>query len=241
MTHLRSLAGSPRRSKSRWWSLATAALLSTLILSSCAASPNGVQKENGKAIVTAAGKALGSARTLEIQATSTVQGSQGSITFDIEGKNQGEGSFTSSTISFQALELKGTDYFRSKTLWSQVGGVSLQTDLGDRWVYIAAKSSTATGLTQAFATLTSPKQLGLEISKQAATAVRGKVAVFKGQPVVEVKESSTEALYVATTGKPYPLRWLQAAAGDVTFRDFGKRFHFRAPKKPLNLAAILAG
>jgi hypothetical protein len=221
--------------------LSSAALVATVTVTSCAAAPNGIQQERGPAIVAAAGKALGSARTFQIQASSTVQGSQGSIIFDIEGPNEGEGTFTSSTISFQAEELKGTDYFRSTTLWSQVGGASLQSDLGNRWVYIAASSSTAADLTEAFATLTSPKELGMEITKQAPTAVRGKVSVYEGQSVIAVREPPTRTLYVATAGKPYPLRWVQPASGSVTFRDFGRRFHFKVPKKPLNLAAILAG
>lgn len=228
---------SPRRCLAR----GTAVIATALILASCAAVPNGVQKEEGPAIVAAAGNALGSAGTFEIQASSTVQGSSGSITFDIEGRNEGEGTFTSSTISFQAEELKGIDYFRSRTVWSQVGGAALQADLGNRWVYIAASSSTAVELTQAFATLTSPKELSLEITKQALTAVRGKVRVFEGEPVIAVDEPPTGTLYVATTGKPYPLRWSQSVAGSVIFRDFGKRFHFNVPEKPLNLAAILAG
>ncbi|MGA7362921.1 MAG: hypothetical protein WBZ07_08235 [Candidatus Dormiibacterota bacterium] len=241
MIHLPNLAGTPRATSRRALALITAALVATVILTSCSAPPNGIQQEKGPAIVAAAGKALGSARTFQIQATSTVHGSQGSIIFDIEGANEGEGTFTSSTISFQAEELGGTDYFRSTSLWSQVGGASLQSDLGNRWVYIAASSSTAADLTQAFATLTSPKELGLEITKQAPTAVKGKVSVYEGQSVIAVDEPPARTLYVSTTGKPYPLRWVQPASGSVIFRDFGKRFHFKSPKKPLNLAAILAG
>ncbi|HUY10287.1 MAG TPA: hypothetical protein VMW80_12765 [Candidatus Dormibacteraeota bacterium] len=241
MTHLPFLAGIPRATARRSLALSSAALVATLALTSCAPEPNGIQKEKGPAIAAAAARALGSARTFEIQASSTVQGSQGSITFDIEGQNEGVGTFTSSTISFQAEELRGTDYFRSTTLWSQVGGAGLQTDLGNRWVYIAASSSTAADLTQAFATLTSPKALEMEIAKQAPTAVRGKASVYEGQSVIAVSEPPTRTLYVATTGNPYPLRWVQPGSGSVIFRDFGKRFHLKAPRKPLNLAAILAG
>jgi len=218
-----------------------AAATAAFTLASCAVGPNGVQRLNGPEIVTAAARALSSARTYQIEATSTVAGNPGSITFDVAGQHQGEGKFTSTAISFQAEEMNGIDYFRSTTLWSQFGGASLQSDLGNRWVYIAASSSTAAELTQAFTTLTSPKELALELTKPAPTAVRGKGAVFDGQAAVAVDEPPAGVLYVATTGAAYPLGWVRPGVGSVTFRDFGQRFRFRVPQKPLNLAAILAG
>lgn len=218
-----------------------AVAMAVLTLAACAAGPNDVQKLSGPEIVSAAARALSSAGSYRIEATSTVAGNPGSITFDVAGQHQGEGKFTSAAISFQAEEMNGIDYFRSTTLWSQFGGASLQADLGNRWVYIAASSSTAAELTQAFTSLTSPKQLALELTKPAPTAVRGRGGVFDGQPAVAVNEPPGGVLYVATTGPAYPLGWVRPGVGSVTLRDFGQRFRFRVPQKPLNLAAILAG
>ncbi|MGC1184503.1 MAG: hypothetical protein WBA31_05030 [Candidatus Dormiibacterota bacterium] len=239
MTLLPSLAdGSVRRTR-RW--LALLAVLTGLLvtLPSCAPGSNGVEKESGRQIIEAAGAALRTAHSFEIQASSTVAASPASITFEIEGPHLGGGSFTSAAVAFQAEELGGVDYFRSKTLWSQVGGASLQADLGDRWVFIAASSATAAQLTLAFGELTSASSLASEITKADKAAVRGKADAVTGQPAVAVHESPTDTIYVATTGKPYPLRWVQSTAGVVTFSHFGKRFHLKAPRKPLNLAAIL--
>jgi len=241
LTHPSSPASLAGRSPHRRAALGTALIAATLTLASCAAAPNHVQQESAANILKSAAKALSSARSFAIQATSTAQGSAGSLTFDIQGANQGEGAFTSASVSFQAEELKGIDYFRSKTLWSQVGGASLQSALGDRWVYIAAKSSTAAQLTLAFGELTSPKELALGLRKSASDAVRGKLTTFQGQPVIAVNEPPHAALYIATTGKPYPLRWVQTPSTQVDFSDFGKQFHLTAPKKPLDLAAILSG
>jgi hypothetical protein len=210
-----------------------------LVLSSCAPASNGVQKETGRAILAAAGQALTSTRSLEIQAASTQASGPASITFEIAAPNQGEGTFTSSTVSFQAEELRGVDYFRSQTLWSQVGGASLQSDLGDRWVFIAASSSTAAQLTQAFGELTSVKALAGALTKGDAAAVRGKLDPVAGQESVAVHEPTSQTIYVATTGKPYPLRWVQSPTSSVSFSHFGDKFHLKAPRKPINLAAIL--
>ncbi len=221
--------------------LGIATLAAIPALSSCAAASNGVDQETATVILKAASRALSSARTFEIHATSTVQGSTGSITFEIEGQNEGEGTFTSSAITFQAEELNGVDYFRSSTLWNQVGGTSLQAALGDRWVYISASSSTAAQLTEAFGELTSPKALADQLTKGSPDAVKGKKGTLGSQPVIVVNEPPTAAVYVASTGKPYPLRWVQTSSQHVDFSDFGKKFHLRAPSRPLNLAAILAG
>ncbi|HEY6538894.1 MAG TPA: hypothetical protein VI138_07650 [Candidatus Dormibacteraeota bacterium] len=209
------------------------------LLSSCAAASNGVAKESGPAILRAAARALGASHSFEIRASSTIASSPASIDFEIEGPNRGGGTFASASVSFQAEELAGVDYFRSKTLWDQVGGQSLQTALGDRWVFIAASSSTAAQLTQAFGSLTSAHDLAAQLLKGIATAKRGKLGALGGRPTVEVTESPAAAVYVATSGRPFPLRWVQSTAGYVDFLNFGKSFHLKPPAKPLNLAAIL--
>jgi hypothetical protein len=48
-------------------------------------------------------------------------------------------------------------------------------------------------------------------------------------------------VYVAITGEPYPLKWLQSSQSQVTFSKFGQDFGITAPKGALNLEAILAG
>jgi len=219
----------------------SAALATVLLLSSCAAAANGVATKSAPAIVDAAGAALVSAHTFEIQATSAGSGTPATLTFKIEGKNLGEGTFVTSSLSFQAEELHGTDYFRSQTLWSQVGGPTLQGALGYRWVYISASSSTATELTAVFGTLTSPPTVAKQLTKDAQTSVRGKVGTVDGQPVISVTEPKAGTIYVATTGKPYPLRWEQGSVGRVVFSNFGAHFNIEAPKGAVNLAAILAG
>ncbi|MGH7642380.1 MAG: hypothetical protein ACRENX_05085 [Candidatus Dormibacteria bacterium] len=221
--------------------MSSSAIAATLVIASCAAAANGVQHKSAPAILRAAAQALGSARSFEIVATSTAPSGPGTLNFEFEGANEGEGTFTSPSVTFQAEELGGIDYFRSKTLWTQVGGASLQSALGDRWVYISAKSATAAQLTLAFGELTSPKELALSLSKSAPDAVRGKQSNFQGHPVIAVDEPPHGALYVATTGSPYPLRWVQTPTAQVDFTEFGKKFHLRAPKKPLNLAAIISG
>jgi len=218
-----------------------AGLLLGLLLAACAPAANGVRQETGPAIIRAAGRALGGARSFAIEATSTASGTPGSFSFEVEGPNQGGGTFTTPTLSFQAEELNGVDYFRSKTLWNGVGGATLQAALGDRWVYIAASSSTAVQLTQAFAGLTSARALAALLTKGAATAVRGKASSWAGQTVVAVSESKAGTVFVATAGPPYPLRWLQSPTDRLVFRDYGRKFNLRVPRKALNLAAILAG
>jgi hypothetical protein len=226
---------------SKFLILGTSAFAVALVLSSCSAAANGIATKSAPAIVDAAGAALASAHSFEIQATSGGSGTPASVTFKIEGKNVGEGSFVTSSLSFQAEELHGTDYFRSPTLWSQVGGPTLQGALGDRWVYISASSSTATELTAVFGTLTSPPTVAKQLTKDAQTSVRGKVGSLDGEPVISVTEPKAGTIYVATTGKPYPLRWKQGSVGRVVFSNFGAHFNIKAPKGAVNLAAILAG
>lgn len=221
--------------------LGSAGICAAILASSCTAAPNGIQSKSGPAILSAAASALESAGTFEIEAASTTKGKQASIIFKIGGKNLGEGTFTTTTVSFEAEEVHGIDYFRSKTVWAQVGGPNLQAVLRDRWVYIAASNPTAALLTGVFASLTSPGVVARQLTKSAVSSVRGKAGRFQGQPVIGVVEPKAGTVLIATTGPPYPLHWDNGATGSIDFLDFGTRFPIKAPKGALNLAAIMAG
>jgi len=215
------------------------ALITAVLLASCAAAPNGVQKKSGPAILMAAAMALESAHTYRIQAESTAASSNSSISFEVGGANVGEGTFTSATLTFQAEELHGIDYFRSQKLWSNVGGASLQSALGDRWVYISASSVTAQQLTGVFGNLTSPKLLAAQLTKKFRSAIRGASARVDGQPVIAVSEPGAGTVYVATTGNPYPLLWDESKQSAIHFSDFGQKVHLTAPPRALSLQKIM--
>ncbi len=230
-----------RPTRRRGVGLAAAGLALALLLGACGPGANGIQKETGPAIIKAAGKALSRAHQFQISENLTSQGHTESLIFNVAGPNQGEGTFSTSGLSFQAEELDGVDYFRSKNLWSQVGGTSLQQALGDQWVFAAASSPTAAQLSAAFAGLTSAKSLAAQLTAGAKGAVRGKVSSLDGSSVVAVAEASAGTVYVATHGTPYPLRWDHGSEGSAEFRDFGRHFKLKKPKKPVSLAAIMGG
>jgi hypothetical protein len=69
--------------------------------------------------------------------------------------------------------------------------------------------------------------------------------IYQGQKVVIVRESDGSQLYVAATGKPYPLRVVSSAksaggAGDAAFSGFGKHVALKAPAGALDVTAVSA-
>ncbi len=213
-------------------------VLACLGLAACA--PSGRVTEPGPKLVQAAAHDLAQTHRYEVVASFGDGTSRRSMDFQVEAANVGNGSFTMGSLSFQAEEVGGVDYFRSRNLWASVGGSALQSALGDDWVYIAADTTTALQLTQAFASLTSTKALAQSLRAAAAGAGRGRVATFQGQAAILVPGSGGARYWIAASGHPRLLgaRGLQ----DATLRlsHFGERFSIRPPRHALSLAGLLA-
>ncbi|MGH7609889.1 MAG: hypothetical protein ACREOD_08175 [Candidatus Dormibacteria bacterium] len=197
--------------------------------------------QSGAKILEAAAQAMARAHSYQIVAQYGSGTTSKRMTFDVQAANVGRGSFSTGTFSFEAEEVGGTDYFRSRDLWAQVGGSALQTALGDRWVYIAANSTTALQLTQAFASLTSPTQLAALIRQGQARALRGPALNVGGEPAITVREPGGAVFWVATSGPPYLLGGDQPGPTLIHLNRFGARFGVHRPQHALSLQSLLAG
>ena len=80
--------------------------------------------------------------------------------------------------------------------------------------------------------LTSIKTLMDALVKAHGTLAKGSMTTIGGQPAIALNDSNGGKLYVATTGKPYPLELIakHSTGGRVTFTKYGHSFTIAAPK-----------
>ena len=137
-------------------------------------------------------------------AGSGLEGGQ-SITLDLRlaaGKG-GEGTLTLNGGTFQIVVIAKTVYFKgSAAFWRQSSGETAAKKLGGRWLKGPLSGELASvaafgDIHKLFAQLLAPK----------GTLTKGPATTIRGQPAIGITDAANKGtLYVATTGKPYPLQ-----------------------------------
>ena len=240
---IRSRAGGAGTLGSRRYLVALAlALTAGLFLAACA-SDNGVAKKAPTEILQASAAALRSVTSYQVQGkVPTGTGSTlGSFNFRVGGANLGEGNFALGTLKFQLTEIKKTVYIKSATLWEALDGGALQDLLANHWVSIPATSPYATALTDGVTSLTSAKSTAASMTKGAQAAKReGRITVDQ-QGAVKVVVSKKTTVFVATTGRPYPVRVTGTKGSYLDLSNFDTTFTIKAPKQSVSLLDVIAG
>lgn len=131
----------------------------------------------------------------------------------------------------------GRFYVRSRTLWRQVGGAGLASLLGGRWVIIPVRklSSFPFANAKTFVKLLSRQSLK-SLRKASAHIARVKTTV-DGRPAIELSERRT-AVYIATTGQPYPLEIRQGSHNVLHFQYSGLPVRIAAPPHAVDLSSL---
>lgn len=215
-------------------------LAAGLVLSACGS--NGEASKPGPQIVKASAAAVRGVTSFAMTGVVKTSAGMGTFTFQVAGKNRGEGTFQLGPLQFQLEQVGSTDYLRSSTLWATVGGTGLQALLTGHWVSVPASNAIAQQLTGSLAALMSTAQTAANLEKGVTGAKRVSTESFHGQEVVKVREGGSNGyVLVATSGRPYPLQMSDGKGTSLTLSKFGQSFTINAPAKSLDLVKILAG
>lgn len=81
------------------------------------------------------------------------------------------------------------------------------------------------------------------VLEQHGSLTKGSTATVAGQKAIAVHDAKNGTLYVATTGKPYPLKITgkSSSGGQVSFIQFNQKFTIAAPKHSVNAAQLQQG
>jgi hypothetical protein len=200
---------------------------------------NGIAAKPAAQIVTTAYTAMESAVSVRMHGSISESGQR--YTVDLTMAPAGvRGSMTAPfdgarLASFDMVLTRGTMYVRSSTLWRQVGGATAASMLDDRWVILPAGAVAGFPFTNAKTFIKLLKRGGLNsLGKDRAVGVKTTV---NGQPAIKLSAKGA-ALYIATTGQPYPLEIRQGSGNAMYFQYSGLPANITAPSHPLNLSKL---
>jgi hypothetical protein len=220
---------------------ALALVLTAALLAGCGSSGKAA-KSNDEASKPAA-RVLADAKAAATSASSAhVSGSLKSggtpITLDLStARSKGaKGSMSTNGLSFDMVRIGDTLYVRgSDAFYKHFAGATVAQLLHDKWL----KGSATHGRLTALAPLTSLAGLFAVISSQHGKLANDGATTYNGTKVVAVRDTSDNSkLYVAATGKPYPVAIVggkKGQSGAITFDDWNKSVSLSAPSDAIDI------
>ena len=231
----------PQRSR-RTISAGPAALVA-LTLAACgsgSAAGNGVASRTPDAIVTQATKAIDGASSVRVSGAVADGSSKGTIKLDLNlvAGRGATGSISENGLSFRLITIGDNAYVNgSPDFWRQFGGSAAVKRLQGRWLHAPAD----TGPFQSFASLTNLHTLLAGLLSGHGALTKGAASTLRGQKVVALNDASGRGtLYVATTGKPYPVRILKrgSSGGQLDFGRFDRPVTLAPPHHPIDSTTL---
>jgi len=155
------------------------------------------------------------------------------------GGNEANGSISLGGLGFDLIRAGGTTYIHgTDAFYKHFAGAAAAQLLHGKWLKIPASSHQLGQLDEFTNTDAFFKQLAAKHGK----LVNQGATTYGGQDVVAIHDSTKDAtLYVAATGKPYPVAVVSKGGnknGTITFGDWNKSFSVSAPKDALDLSQL---
>jgi hypothetical protein len=217
--------------------LAACAVLVTLAGCGGSSSGSGIASEPPQKIL---GDSLAAAKGLKsVHAAGTVNSAGQHIKLDIQlvGGKGGRGQITLGGLSFSLVGLNHYAYMQAPpAVWEKAGApASAAQKLQGKWL-----RTPATGQFGSIASLTDINALFTQLLTQHGKKLKtGGVSTLAGRKVVAVK-SDQGTLYVAATGKPYPVELVKPGSngGRIDFDRFNEPVTLSAPTNTVDLPAV---
>ena len=220
----------------------TAALLAGCGGSGKSAKPNHEESKPALRVLADAKSAATSASSAHV-AGSIVSGGT-PITVDLtSARDKGaKGSMSTNGLQFDLVRIGDTAYIHgSDEFWRHFAGAAIAQLLHGRWI----KASIVQGRFRSLAPLTSIGELFAKVASSHGKLVNDGKTSYKGRQVVAIRDTSDNSkLYVAATGKPYPVALVggqKDRSGTITFGDWNKPVSLTAPKDAIDISQLGGG
>ena len=204
-------------------------------------STNGVESKSATEIISAAQKAAEGAKSVRVAGSVSSAGTQLSLNLQIAQGKGAKGSISEGPLSFELIRLGGTVYIKgSAAFYEHFAGSEAAKLLQGRWLQAPATSGEFAEL----GNLTNMSQLLSTVLGQSGSLAKAGTSTVDGKKVVAVKDTSKGGvLYVATTGKPYPIQISKSGStgGKVTFDEWDAPVTIAAPSGAINITKLKSG
>jgi hypothetical protein len=213
--------------------------LVALALAGCGGSSSdqsGIASESPQKILNSTVGAADSLKSVHA-AGSIVSGDQHiAIDLNLQGGVGGRGQITLNGLTFQLVGLGKYAYMKAPAqVWQKAGAPAASAQqLDGKWL-----KTPASGQFASIAQLTNIRQLFDQLLKPHGKVKKGGVSTVAGHKVVALA-SDQGTLYVATTGKPYPIELVKQGSngGHLTFDHFNDSISVTAPTDTIDLPGL---
>ena len=223
------------------------ATLAVLALTVLVAAGCGGAKGNGEAakppgqILKDAREATRHATSVHVYGSGTADGQPLRLDLYLVAGRGGRGRVTANGLTFDLIRIGRTAYFRGgPDFWNRFGAGAAASLLEGRWLAAPADS----GDFAAFRPLTDVSKLFDAVLSGHGSLARGATKRIGKQPAIGVVDRGENGgtLYVATTGKPYPLAVVSAQGrnGTIHFGSWDAEVALNAPPSPIDIAKLKA-
>lgn len=232
-------------------SLSLASALLTLVLpalTGCGSSGsgNGVAAKSAEEIVAEAKNAADSASSVHVSGSVNSGGSPVTLDLKLAAGKGATGQISQNGSTFKIVIDGGTAYISgSDAFYRKLGGAAAAQLLAGKWL----KVTTSTPEFASFEALTNMRKLLDTVLVGHGTLEKAPthpITTVAGRQAIAVKDKTRGGtLYVATSGKPYPLRIVKGGseAGTIDFDRWDEPVAISAPANSVNLSELksLAG
>jgi hypothetical protein len=205
-------------------------------LAGCGGSAdNGVASKNASEILAAAKAAAQSATAVHVEA----RNAQGPLTLTVKlelTSNGGQAHITGLGLDFETIRTGNTLYLKGNTLLYQRLGINPARVPQGAWIKTPANNSQ-------FGQLAAFTDLKSEVNRLISSTgplTKGATTTTDGQKTIELKNSGklyTGAIYIATTGKPYPIQITKTGreSGRTTLTNWNQPVSLSAPSNTISI------
>jgi hypothetical protein len=203
-------------------------------------SSNGEASADPQTVVDDAQAAALGAKGVHVSGTIVDSGQKLTIDLDLVKDKGGRGTFSEQGLTFQVVRVGDTLYIKgSDAFYRKFAGEVAAQLLHDRWL----SGPATTGRLASITPLTDLAKLFKgALSSHGKLTNKGETA-YKGQRAVEIFDHSADGgtLFVAATGKPYPLAIQSPQAGKngtIAFDEWNQTVTISAPKDAVDVSKL---
>lgn len=201
-------------------------------------SSSGITAETPAQILATAKAAADSASSVHV--SGSIVSANAPITLNLEllaGKG-GRGQISENGLSFNLIQIGDTAYISgSPAFYSHFGGPAAVQLLEGKWLKVPSSNGDFSTL----GSLTNLSQILDTALADHGTLAKGSVTTVNGQKVLSVTDvSHGGTLYVATTGKPYPIAITKSGktGGKISFDRWNEPVTLAAPQSSIDLSQL---
>lgn len=219
----------------------SAAALAGAALAGCGSSSpasNGVEAKSASQIVSTALKAAESAPSVHVTGSVSDLGVPLKLDLEIVRGRGAKGTISEGDLMVKVIRIGGKAYINGGAqLYKRYGGSEAAKVLKGKWLEAPATSGELASLSD----LTDLQKLLSAALESHGSLKKGATSTVNGQKAIAVKDTTNGgSLYVATTGRPYPIEIVKKGSegGSFTFANWGKPVSLSAPEGAINVKRL---